>query len=60
MGVRGRRLADRQRFEQQDHKADLTDVGLVVLLFEALPISEAAAAHSSDGGRTAPARVTSA
>src|SRR3954470_20334770 len=52
-------LAEVERIEQGVQKRlkkpgdehDLTDVGLVVLLFEALPISEAAAARSNDGAR---------
>jgi DNA-binding transcriptional ArsR family regulator len=49
----------RKRLKKPGDEHALTDVGLVVLLFEALPISEAAAAHSNDGARKSRARVTS-
>jgi DNA-binding transcriptional ArsR family regulator len=60
-------LAEVQRIEEGVQKRlkkpgdehDLTDVGLVVLLFEALPISEAAATSSNDGAGKTRARVTS-
>jgi len=61
-------LAEAQKIEEGAQKRlkkpgdehDLTDVGLVVLLFEALPISEAAAAHSNSNAKTRRQRVTSA
>ena len=47
-----------KRLKKPGDEHDLTDVGLVVLLFEALTISEAAAAHSNDGARKTRARVS--
>ena len=49
-----------KRLKKPGDEHDLTDVGLVVLLFEALPISEAAAAHSNSNAKTRRQRVTSA
>jgi DNA-binding transcriptional ArsR family regulator len=48
-----------KRLKKPGDEHDLTDVGLVVLLFEALPISEAAAAHSNSNAKTRRQRVTS-
>ena len=46
-----------KRLKKPGDEHELTDVGLVILLFEALPISEAAAAHSNDGARKTRQRV---
>jgi DNA-binding transcriptional ArsR family regulator len=48
-----------KRLEKPGNDHDLTDVGLVVLLFEALPISEAGAAHSNSNAKTRHQRVSS-
>lgn len=48
-----------KRLKKPGDEHDLTDVGLVVLLFEALPISEAAAAHSNSNAKARRPRVTS-
>jgi DNA-binding transcriptional ArsR family regulator len=48
-----------KRLKNPGDEHDLTDVGLVVLLFEALPISEAAAAHSNSNAKARRPRVTS-
>jgi DNA-binding transcriptional ArsR family regulator len=49
----------KKRLKKPGDEHDLTDVGLVVLLFEALPISEAAAAHSNSHTSERRPRVTS-
>ena len=48
-----------KRLKKPGDEHDLTDVGLVVLLFEALPISEAAAAHSNSNAKPRRQRVSS-
>ena len=49
----------KKRLKKPGDEHDLMDVGLVMLLFEALPLSEAATPSQNSGARTPRKRVTS-